>query len=333
MRRLVALLIILGVLTLAWTGGWFWLADWAERNADSVLAEIAERGLEVDCPDRKVGGFPFALRVSCGATEVADRDSNTEATFTGLTGGTSVLNPTTAEVVLTSPAQVRSPLLEGPAEIAWHEAEIDVAIGMGGPSSVSFDSEDVLASFALAGAGDPRIAATQAAGTLEPSEDGGTAATVSFADLAISTDITSLPPISGTASGIISAPPRALLSGSAGLQAPLSAHAIQVTLTSGGATMQLEGDLAVDAEGIVDGALTLRIAGAEALPTFVAALPEEQRQIGTAAAGALFIFGRPTTLNGEPASEILIEVERGMARVGPVEMPLPRLPLWNPAGS
>jgi hypothetical protein len=218
-------------------------------------------------------------------------------------------------------------LLDGPAEIAWSAAELNVDIGLNGPRAVSFESTDMIAAFTLAGFSDPTIGAARAAGTLAPAADGGTAAALTFTDLSVSANDTALPPMSGSASGTLSVPPRAFLAGRAALQTPLSAHAIRIALTSGGATMQIEGDVTVNAAGVVDGSLMLRIAGADALPAFVAALPPAQQPIGNAAAGALFVFGRPTTLDGEPASEIRIEIEQGIARIGLVEVALPRLPL------
>jgi hypothetical protein len=31
-----------------------------------VLAEIEERGVQIECEGRDIVGFPFALRVACG---------------------------------------------------------------------------------------------------------------------------------------------------------------------------------------------------------------------------------------------------------------------------
>jgi hypothetical protein len=111
------------------------------------------------------------------------------------------------------------------------------------------------------------------------------------------------------------------------LQAPLSAQAVNVVLSAGEARIQGEGNVSVDAEGIVDGTLTLRIAGTEALPGFLAALPTEHQRAGNAALGGMIAFGTPTTLDGDKASELVIEIVRGRARIGPVEINVPRLPL------
>jgi len=325
-RWLVSILLIFAVLALAWSGGWYWLAGWADRRIPGWLAEAAESGIEVSCPKSDIVGFPFALRLDCGETAVAERETGTNAKLGGMSGGVSVFAPVTAQVALVSPAHIESPLLEGPADISWEDAGMDMGIGMSGPRNASFDATDVLAKFAL-GNSDPAVAAARTSGTLAPSDAGGTEAEIAFTDLIFSADGANFPPVSGSASGHVSLPPRALLSGRAALQAPLSANNVELSLESGEARLEALGDVAIDAEGIVDGTITLRIAGADALSAFIAALPPERQQIGNAVAGAIFAFGQPVTLDGEEASELVVEIERGEARIGPVEITLPRVPL------
>lgn len=327
MRRLAATLIIVAMLAGGWSAGWFWLAGWADRNASSVLNEIAQRGVEVECQDRSIVGFPFAMRVACTRTDVAERSTGTSASLGTVTGGASVFAPMIARIDMDSPAHVESPHLERPADISWRDAAIDIGIGLNGPRDVSFDTAQFSAELALPNLPDPALSAVRAAGTLAPSEDGGTDAAFTFTDLAISADGATFPPISGTASGHISVPPRALLAGRAGIAAPITARAIEIALDSRGARFKAQGEISVDRNGILDGSITLRIAGIEALPTFIAALPPQLQMHGNAIVGALFAFGRPTEMDGEPASELTVQITRGEARIGLLEFGLPRLPI------
>ena len=327
MRFLFSFLIIVVILAAGWSGGWFWLAGWADRNADAVLTEIAQRGVDVDCRDRNVVGFPFAMRLACSETAVAERESGTRARLGQVTGGTSVFAPTTARIDMASPVHLESPHLESPADISWQDAAIDIGIGLNGPRDVSFDTADLSAELALPNLPDPGLSAVHAAGTLAPAEDGGTDAAVTFTDLTISADGAAFPAVSGSASGHLSVPPRALIAGRAGLAAPLTARAIEIALDSGGARLNAQGEISVDADGILDGAITLRIAGAEALPVFIAALPPQLQMHGNAIVGALIAFGRPATIDGEPASELTVQITRGEARIGLLEFGLPRLPI------
>ncbi len=327
MRRLVPVLIIVLVLAGLWAVGWFWLASWAERNVERVLAEIRERGVAVDCADRDVVGFPFALKLTCGPTSVAEQASQTQAQLAGLTGGASVFAPRTAQIALASPARVESPLLAAPADVRWDNADVGVGMGLNGPQTVSFEAVNISGNLPLAALPQASASAATASAELEPTADGRTNAGFAFTRLALTVAGTALPPFDGYGSALLSVPPRALLAGRAALQAPISAQGVDVNLSAGDARLQAAGDVSVDSEGIVDGTITLRVAGSEALPALLATLPPEQQKAGNAAIGAMIAFGSPTTLDGERASELVVEIVRGRARIGPVEVTVPRLPI------
>lgn len=327
MRRLVTVGLIVVILAAIWSGGWFALAAWAEGKVAGGLAQIEERGVTVACSDRDIVGFPFALRLACGPTDVAARGGAAKAQLAGLTGGASVFAPRTARVALASPARVQAAAFVTPAELSWSDAVVDVAMSLGGPQAVSFETQTLRASLPVAEVPDAQAAATTASGTLAPANGGGTDAAVRFTGLELSGAGKAFPPFDGRASAWISAAPRALLAGRAGLQAPLSARAVDVLLSSGAAKLQVQGDLSIDAEGIADGVLALRIAGTEALPDFIAALPADQQRIGNAVAAGMLAFGRPATIDGEAASELTVEIERGRARIGPLTVGVPRVPL------
>ncbi len=328
MRRLIAGLVIVVILAAGWVGGWFWAAGWVDRNADATLQEIATRGIDVDCPNRAVVGFPFALRVSCSEAAVADRASGTRANLAGATGGASVFRPMTAEIALDSPVRVESPLLQGPMEFRWTDAAVDVGMSVAGPQNVSFDATNLIGAFTLPGMPEQTVTAQSAEAHLSPSEDGGSAVSLTFTDLGFASGATHFPPLTGSAVAELSVPPRALAEGPAAIKPPIEARAIQVTLESGGAHFVIEGDIALSPGGILDGTLVVSVAGAEALPDFIAAFPQQFQKIGNAVAAGLFAFGQPTTLEGKPGTEVRVTIESNRARIGPmIEFDLPRLQL------
>jgi hypothetical protein len=327
-RRLISVLVIIVILAAAWSGGWFWLAGWADAKATETLKQLSDQGIDVDCTDRVVGGFPFSLRISCADTAVAERTTDTKADLAGVSGGASVLAPMTVTIDMASPARVASAqLLVEPAEMRWEGAAVNVGIGTNGPRDVTFATEKLDAAFSVVGIPVSKVTAETAQGSLSPSANGGTTGALAFADLRLSLGGKELPPLTGIVSGELSVPPRALLAGRAGMQAPIAAHAINIALESGGARFKAEGEMSVDGEGIVDGNLVFKIAGAEALPAVIAALPEAWRAKANGAVAGLFVLGTPTTLDGEPASELTLEIVRGSASIGMIEFDLPRVPL------
>jgi hypothetical protein len=326
-RSVISIVVIVVILAAAWSGGWFWLAGWADARATEALQELSNQGVDVDCRNRTVGGFPFALRISCADTAVAERTTDTKADLSGVTGGASVLQPMTVRIDMASPARVASAQLVEPAEMRWEDAAVNVGIGMNGPRDVTFVTEKLDAAFVVAEVPVSKVTAASAQGSLAPSANGGTSGTLVFADLKLSVGGKELPPLTGIVAGELSVPPRALLAGRAGMQAPIAARGINIALESNGARFKADGEMTVDGEGIVDGNIVFKIAGVEALPTFIAALPEDWRKIGNVVAGGLFAFGKPTTLDGQSASEVTLEIVRGSASIGPIEFDIPRVPL------
>ena len=197
MRRLIAALIIVVILAAAWVGGWFWLAGWVDRNAEPTLAKIARRGVEVDCQNRTIVGFPFALRVACGKTAVAERSTGTHANLAGATGGASVFRADDGggRAGVAGPGRIAA--APGPLEFRWTDAAVDVGLGMNGPRTVSFDADRfprrVLPS-RPAGA-DGRRGERRGASRALPS--GGSAVALAFTDLAFATGGTRFPPVTG----------------------------------------------------------------------------------------------------------------------------------------
>ena len=327
MRRSISILAIVLILAIAWSGGWYALARYAEHRADAGLKELAANGVEVDCRDREIGGFPFALRVVCGPTAIAQPAEDVRTQLAGVSAGVSVFAPLTGRIAMTAPVAIRSPTLAGPAALRFDDAAFDVGIWLNGPRDYAFDTTNLVAEFTIPEEPTQTIAAATAEGSLALSEDAGSDIALRFTDFSFSAGPTRFPAFSGSLEGELSVPPRALLSGEAGLQAPISARGIEIRLESGGAQLDIDGDLAIDAEGVIDGTVIFRVAGAEKLPAFIAALPEEWQKHGNAIAGGLLILGSPTTIDGEPASEMKIEIERGETRIGPVPLSLPRVPL------
>jgi hypothetical protein len=327
MRRLVAAGIIVVILAALWAGGWFWLARMVEANAEPALEEIAERGVSVECPERTVGGFPFALRVTCGETAVAERSTGTRADFAGATGGASVFRPLTAEIALRSPARVESPLFEGPLEVRWNEAEVDVGLGFDGPKTYAFEAAEILGVLTLPGLPEQTLAATAAEAHLAPSENGGSAIALAFADLSFVDGDTRYPLLTGSAIAEVSVPPRALARGRDGIALPVEARGVRIILESGGARFMLEGDIAVSEEGTLDGTIILRIAGIDAFHDFIAGLPEDMQRIGNAVVAGMLISGQPTEIDGKQGSEVRIPIDGNRAKIGLLEFDLPRLRL------
>jgi len=59
------------VISLAWTGFWFYAASRVDENVDLWRAREAAAGRSYDCANRSIAGFPFRLEVRCDGVSVS----------------------------------------------------------------------------------------------------------------------------------------------------------------------------------------------------------------------------------------------------------------------
>lgn len=70
-RLPVILLGIVVVVAAVWTGGWFFARARVATEMDLRLAALADRGIEIACPERSIAGFPFRFEITCDAPDVS----------------------------------------------------------------------------------------------------------------------------------------------------------------------------------------------------------------------------------------------------------------------
>ncbi len=75
----MALLVLVVLVVAGWTGAWFWAKDRVLGEMDQAIARLAQDGVEVSCPDRAVGGWPFRMEVTCETPVARLRDGGTLA--------------------------------------------------------------------------------------------------------------------------------------------------------------------------------------------------------------------------------------------------------------
>ena len=111
--------ILLAVIALAWSGGWFWVRAKAVSEIDAWLAREASHGREWTCADRSVTGFPFRLELRCASVKLARSDGS--FTLGPLTALVQVYQPTHALFQATGPFHVEQGDLTG--DVTWKSLE------------------------------------------------------------------------------------------------------------------------------------------------------------------------------------------------------------------
>lgn len=74
---LFAPFVLIGLVIVGWTAAWFLIRDRAESEIDAALAREVNAGRRWTCAERRIGGFPFRIEVSCRNLSLARADGMT----------------------------------------------------------------------------------------------------------------------------------------------------------------------------------------------------------------------------------------------------------------
>lgn len=66
--------ILLALIVVAWSAGWFWIRDRAAREIDGWQAREAAAGRNWTCADRSLTGYPFRIELRCSAVTLDRSD-------------------------------------------------------------------------------------------------------------------------------------------------------------------------------------------------------------------------------------------------------------------
>lgn len=66
--------ILLAIVALAWSAGWFWIRGRAEQEMDAWMAREAAAGRTWTCDQRSVTGYPFRIELRCAALALSRSD-------------------------------------------------------------------------------------------------------------------------------------------------------------------------------------------------------------------------------------------------------------------
>ncbi|CCV11288.1 DUF2125 domain-containing protein [Mesorhizobium sp. STM 4661] len=296
-RRLFWLAAFLAVLFGIYSAGWFYLADKVRSETDKAVAELNGNGIEADCANLTVSGYPLSFAISCDNLAYQD-DTRNVAVSSGS------LNAVTRITRILSPfAELRGPLRTtfpgmAPLWIDWDNLQASVKLSWPLPRRVSLAAEGLSGQTDPADGTDPveLFSAGTAAGQLSPNgQDIGYVG--SFTDLEIDPDAIDgrvLPPLDG--SGDVT-----LKNGVALIKTQarsLRGQAVDITkldLSSGTARITISGPVSVSADGLIDANLMIKLNDPKAVAAILgAAIPEQKRQIETGFAGLALLGNEPS---------------------------------------
>ncbi|MCV3207651.1 DUF2125 domain-containing protein [Mesorhizobium sp. YC-39] len=296
-RRLFWLAAFLAVLFGIYSAGWFYLADKVRSETDKAITELNGNGIEADCANLTVSGYPLSFAISCDNLAYQDDTRNVAVSSGSLNAVTQITR------ILSPFAQLRGPLRTSfpgmaPLWIDWDNLQASAKLSWPLPRRVSVEAEGLSGQTDPADGTDPAelFSAGTAAGQLSPNgQDIGYVG--SFTDLEIDPDTIDgrvLPPLDGSGD-------MTLKNGVALIKTQarsLRGQAIDIAkldLSSGTARVTVSGPVSVSADGLIDANLMIKLNDPKAVAAILgAAIPEQKSQIETGFAGLALLGNEPS---------------------------------------
>ncbi|ESY84523.1 MULTISPECIES: DUF2125 domain-containing protein [Mesorhizobium] len=309
-RRLWWLATFILVLFAVYSAGWFYLANRVRSEAGKVVATLNKSGIEAGCANLQVGGYPLSFTLSCDSLAYEDDAKNIAASAGSFNAVAQIVQPLSPVANLRGPLRTSVPGMM-PLWIDWDNLQANVKLWYPLPRRVALQAEGLSGQTDPADDTDPveLFSAGKASGQLQPN-NGDLDYVGSFGDLEIDADAIGgrvLPALD--ASGDVTLKNGVALIGTQ--VKSLRGQRIEIRnldLSSGTARVTVSGPLSVDAEGLVDADLMIRIKDPKAVASILAgAIPEQKNAIEQG-------FGALALLGSEPSMPL--KVIKGKASLG-----------------
>ncbi|RUX08746.1 DUF2125 domain-containing protein [Mesorhizobium sp. M8A.F.Ca.ET.059.01.1.1] len=309
-RRLWWLAAFILVLFAIYSAGWFYLANRVRSEADKAVATLNKSGIQAGCANLEVSGYPLSFAVSCDNLAYEDDAKNIAASAGSFNATAQIVQPLSPVANLRGPLRTSVPGMM-PLWIDWDNLQANVKLWYPLPRRIALQAEGLSGQTDPADDTDPveLFSAGKASGQLQP--NGADIDYVgSFGDLEIDPDAIGgrvLPALD--ASGDVTLKNGVALVGTQ--VKSLRGQRIEIRnldLSSGTGRVTVSGPLSVDAEGLVDADLMIRIKDPKAVASILAgAVPEQKNAIEQG-------FGALALLGSEPSMPL--KVVKGKASLG-----------------
>ena len=296
-RRLFWLAAFIAVLFAIYSGGWFYLADRVRSEADKAVAALNGNGIEAGCSNLTVSGYPFSFAVSCDTLAYEDDARNVAASTGSFNAVAEITQPLSPVADLRGPLRTSMPGMT-PLWIDWDKLRADAKLSWPLPRRVGLKAEGLSGQTDPADNTDPveLFYAGKAAGQLAPNGQ-DIVYTGSFGDLEIDPDAIGgrvLPALDGSGEATLKNGVALIRTQPKSLRGQ-SVYIAKLDLSSGTAQIAISGPLSVDAEGLIDADLMIKLKDPKAVAAILgAAIPERKSEIEQGFAGLAMLGNEPS---------------------------------------
>ncbi|MDG4851315.1 MULTISPECIES: DUF2125 domain-containing protein [unclassified Mesorhizobium] len=296
-RRLFWLAAFILVLFALYSGGWFYLAGKVKTEAERAVAELGGKGIKADCANLTVSGYPLDFTVACDSLAYQDDARNVAASTGDMNVVARITQPLSPVANLRGPLRTVAPGMP-PLWLDWDKLHATVKLSWPLPRRISLQAEGLSGQTDPADDTDPvqLFSAGQAAGQLQPNGQ-DLVYTGSFGDLKIDAEAVGgrvLPELDGAGEAtvkngvaLIKAPPKSLRG--------QSVEIASLDVSSGTARVTVSGPISIDADGLIDANLSIKLKDPKAVAAILAgAIPEHKSEIEQGFAGIAMLGNQPS---------------------------------------
>lgn len=310
-RRFLWLALIVLLVFCAYSAGWFYFAERVREQVGGAIAAINAKGANADCANLTISGYPLRFAVSCDNTAYEDDASNVVASTGRIDAVAKIYRPLSPIADIVGPLRVSAPGMT-PLWLDWDRMRARAALSWSGTlPGMSLEGEGVSSQTDPQDNTDPvqLFSAGKADAKLQPvGQD--VEAVFNFTELRIDAEALGgrvLPPLDGNGFATLKNG-LALLANQSGSLRGQSLEIGLLDLSSGTAHISVAGPISVDADGLVDASLTIKLQDPNATANILAtAIPEQQRKIQQG-------FAALTLLGSEPT--LPLKIVKGKASLG-----------------
>lgn len=280
-----------------YSAGWFYLANKVRTEADNTVATLKKNGVLAGCTNLQVSGYPLSFTVTCDNLAYEDDTRNIAASAGSFNAVAQITQPLSPVADLRGPLRTSVPGMM-PLWIDWDNLQANVKLSWPLPRRISLQADGLSGQTDPADDTDPMqlFTAGKASGQLQP--NGGDLDYVgSFTDLEIDPNA-----IGGRVLPALDASGDATLKNGVALIGTqlksLRGQSVEIRnldLSSGTARITVSGPLSVDAEGLIDADLMIRIKDPKAVASILGgALPEQKNAIQQGFAALALLGSEPS---------------------------------------
>lgn len=317
---IVAILILIPVL---WVGYWFAARTVADAAVERLISRPVAGG-RVTCSARSLGGFPLRLDLGCERAAYADTaGQQVSAELAGIRASAPLYLPGHVEADLGSPFVVNAPAAGVALTAEWSAGVTTATAGLDGLKSVgaTFDSLD----FVSTGSAKLPLATLKAAraeASVAPAGGNGYRMEALARNLqVVPADGRIIPPFSTEArvvalefGGSLGTDPKAALL--KWLRAGGTANVERLKLVAGEAGADADGQLTLDAAGVLSGKLNLRLRNPEAFSDFAEAIKPGTGEKISQILPVLMALTIPVSTPDGPARQTALIIRKGVVSIG-----------------